>query len=119
MSSTDITTAADLPGLYQWIGPNLVSSRMNARRSSCAGPNCQSSMLKFPGLRRHARAIAQLKPRHMTNIFRTAIHGSRNLRFDESGMKFLTIAWSDGPREADCLRLLNQTQNWAAPAALW
>jgi len=33
MSSTDITTAADLPGLYQWIGPNLVSSRMNARRS--------------------------------------------------------------------------------------
>ena len=36
------------------------------------------------------------RPRHMTNIFRTTIHGSGDLRLDESGMKFLAIIWGDG-----------------------
>jgi hypothetical protein len=26
---------------------------------------------------------------------------------------------SDGPRTGDCLRFLNQIQNWADPNALW
>jgi hypothetical protein len=55
----------------------------------------------------------------MTNIFRTMMHGSRNLRLDESGMKFLAIIWSDGLAKARCSRLLNQTLNWADPTALW
>src|ERR1700674_3627323 len=33
---------------------------------------------------------------HMTNIFRTTIHGLGDLRLDESGMKFLATIWGDG-----------------------
>jgi len=43
----------------------------------------------------HARN-SSTKPRRMTNVFRTMMHGSRNLRLDESGMKFLAVIWSDG-----------------------
>jgi hypothetical protein len=39
---------------------------------------------------------SSIKPRRMTNIFRTTIHGLGDLRLDESGMKFLAIIWSDG-----------------------
>src|ERR1700716_2706966 len=46
----------------------------------------------------HARN-SSIKPRRMTNIFRTMIRGSRNLRLDESGMKFLAIIWNDGLSE--------------------
>src|ERR1700731_5046781 len=39
---------------------------------------------------------SSIKPRRMTNIFRTTIHGLGDLRLDESGMKFLSIIWGDG-----------------------
>jgi hypothetical protein len=48
----------------------------------------------------------------MTNCFMRKMGGSRNLRFDESGMKFLNDlqAWPPS-RKLGCLPLLNQTSD--------